>query len=374
MSTHAGYAETCNERETATAGSAWFSMLAYFLREIAGSPVRLFRVAWRIVKIGPSLVGAFQLLRIRPLARFVYANPKFLFKHLPPKYLLRDIPARTRTACFVHHYRRLHMLLSERLFERVLEEDIVLYRICTEEHRFGISLGRARDVKGTRQVAHEGELNLNLVVDDALVYVLSFTIVPGWVVDAEAAEVLVITRVQGSLNVYAQISQVSRSMHGIPPEMLLITALQGVSEAFGIRTMAGVSAERHLCYDLEDEALFKRAYDELFTKIGAVKNDAGYYLAALPLAERAPAQGKRGKSRTKARRALKQQVAASACGCLRGQKPAGEERLAEAAEEDRGEPGDALSAPAINNVDGLPRAWDAHERSGRAFENTSRVE
>lgn len=346
MSTHAGYAEACTERDTTNAGSAWFSMLAYFLREIVSSPARFFRVLWRIVTIGPSQAGAFGLLRIRPLARFVYANPKFLFKHLPPKYLIRNLPAPTRTVCFVHHYRRLHAALPESLFERILQENISLYQLCEGEHRFAVSMGRARTVKNTRQVDHEGEMSLNVLVDDTHVFVLSFTIVPGWVVEAPDAEVLVITRIQGSLGVFAQISQLSKAMHGIPPEMLLITALQGVSEALGIPTMAGVSAERHLCYEEEDDALFKRAYDDFFTKIGAVKNEAGYFLTTLPLPEKSLAQVKRGKARARARRALKLQVAASTCGCLRGSRPVNEMRpaIAEDTETERCEPSVELSS------------------------------
>jgi len=346
MGTHAGYAEACHEREDSNAGSAWLSMLAYFVREIVCSPVRFFRVLTRIVTIGPAQTSAFGLLRIRALARFVYANPKFLFKHLPPKYLIRDLPAQTRTACFVHHYRRLHAALSERLFERLLREDVPLYQLCEGEHRYAVSMGRARSVKGTRQVDHEGEMSLNVLVDDTKVFVLSYTIVPGWVIEAPDAEVLVITRIQGSLGVFDQISQLSKAMHGIPPEMLLITALQGVSEAFGIKTMAGVSAERHLCYELEDDALFRRAYDDLFTKIGAVKNATGFFVATLPLAEKSLAQVKRGKSRARARRALKLQVAESACGCLRGQRPTIEEQnpLAEVAGGDCGEPVVELSS------------------------------
>ena len=322
MGMHAGYAEACNERDSSKIGSALFSILAYFLREIVCSPVRFARVLSRIVADLPQQISAFQLLRIGALARFVYSNPKFLFKHLPPKYLIRDLPAPTRTACFVHHYQRLSAVLSERLFEQILVEDVALFHLCQDDHRFEICMGRARQVANSRHVDHEGELSLNLLVDGAHVFVLFVHHRPGVGGGIQAAEVLVVTRIQGSLGVFPQISLLSKAMHGIPPEMLLMTALQGVGEAFGIRAMAGVSAERHLCYEEEDDAIFKRSYDELFMKIGAIKNEAGYFEATFPLPEKALSEVKRGqKTRTRTRRAFKLEVVKSAIGCLRGPKP-----------------------------------------------------
>ncbi len=86
--------------------------------------------------------------------------------------------------------------------------------MCEGEHRYAVSMGRARSVKNTRQVDHEGEMSLNVLVDDTQVFVLSYTIVPGWVIEAPDAEVLVITRIQGSLGVFDQISNFRRPCTG----------------------------------------------------------------------------------------------------------------------------------------------------------------
>jgi hypothetical protein len=288
----------------------------------------------------------FGLLRIGAIAPFVCANPRFLFKHLPPKYLIRGLPGPTRTACFLHHYRRLHLALSDRLMRRVLQEDVPVFAMNEGGHLFAITMGRSRQIDDSRHVDHEGELSLNLLVDGTHVFVLSFTLVPGWVVEMQAADVLMITRIQGALGVFPMISLASKAMHGIPAEMLLMAALQGVGEAFGVRSMAGVSAFRHLCYDAEDEAIFKKSYDEFFARIGALRNQAGFYEAQFPLPEKSMSLVKRGqKTRSRARRAFKMRVAMEAFKSLGGKRQAGEGRFSFGAEAEDGDGAMEQSVP-----------------------------
>jgi len=81
-----------------------------------------------------------------------------------------------------------------------------------------------------------------------------------------------------------------------------------------------VSAVRHLCYDEEDEAIFKKSYDDLFARIGAVRNAADFYMAAFPLPEKPMALVKRGqKTRSRARRAFRQRVAGETFEALSGE-------------------------------------------------------
>lgn len=323
MDTNAGYAKTCRTNEAAGSGKALFSILAYFALHILCSPARFIRVLGRLSANISMQIPVFQLLRMSVYARFVCANPKFLFKYLPPKYLIRDLSAPLRATCFLHHYRRLHALLSSNLLRRILQEDVVVFQAQEDGHHFEIAMGRSREIENSRHIDHEGELSIHLLVDRVHVYVLSFTIVPGTLADLQAPEVLLVSRVQGSLGVFPKISLVSKAMHGIPAEMLLVATLQGVGAAFGIGTMAGVSAEHHLCYDEEDDAIFRKSYDEFFARIGAVKNSAGFFAASFPLPEKPLSLVKRGqKTRARARRAIKMRVALETFDYFRDQRSA----------------------------------------------------
>ena len=320
MSSKAGYAATCSKADAAGGIRAFQSILHYFVREVLGSPRRFARVTGRLSTGFSTQLRVLELLRIGPIARFVRSNPRFLFKHLPPQYLIRDLAAPARTACFLHHYKRLSSVLQEPLLRRMLEQDVPVFGLGDRDHRFVVTLGRSRQIDHSRHVDHEGELSLNLLVDGTHVFVLSFTIVPGWVVGSQAAEVLMITRVQGALGVFEKISLAARAMHGIPPEMVLMAALHGVAEAFAIPVMAGVSAVRHICYDPEDEAIFKKCYDDFFARIGAVRNPADFYMGVFPLPEKPMPLVKRGqKTRSRARRAFRQRVAGETFAALRGE-------------------------------------------------------
>jgi uncharacterized protein VirK/YbjX len=309
MSTNAGYAETWNSASTKGRGNAVLSILSYFVRDVICSPARFLRVLWRMSTNFRMQFRVFPLLKIGVIARFVCSNPRFLFKYLPPHYLARDLPTSTRTACFLHHYRSLHRALPDSLMRRVFHGDIVLFQMRKGDNLFEITMGRSRHIEQSRHVDHEGELSLNMLVDGAHVFILSFTIVPGWVVESHSPEVLMITRIQGGLSVFPQIQLVSKAMRGIPPEMALIAVLEGVGKAFGIGEMAGVSAIRHICYCESDDAIFKKAYDEFFTRIGATRNPVNFFVATFPLPEKPLSELKRGqKTRARARRALKTQM------------------------------------------------------------------
>ena len=299
-------------------GGAFLSIVSYFVRQIVCSPVRLFRVLWRMSTNISEQFSVMQLLRNRAVASYVCANPKFLFKYLPPRYLIRNMSAPTRTTCFLHHYKYLLSQLSDNSLRTILREDVTVFQLQDGEHRFEITMGRSRDIRHSRHVDHEGELSLNLLVDHSHVYVLSFTIVPGWVVGSQTVDVLMITRIQGALGVFPKISQASKAMRGMPADMILMTALRGVAEAFGIREMAGVSAARHLCYCEDDDAIFKKSYDEFFLRVGAARNSADFFIALFPLPEKPLSQVKRGqKTRARARRAFKEQMAMETFGYFR---------------------------------------------------------
>jgi hypothetical protein len=155
----------------------------------------------------------------------------------------------------------------------------------------------------------EGELSLNLRVHGEIVFILSFAIVPGWVVKSFAAEVLLVTRVQGVRGCYSQISLATRTLHDIAPPALLFAALQGVASALGIVGIAAIPAARQCSYSEEDAASFREAYDDFFVNLGMTKGEAGFYLSSSPIQEKPLAFIKQGhRRRTKIKRAFKLQI------------------------------------------------------------------
>ena len=272
---------------------------------------RLWSILWRgLTHIGTHREVLRLLLRFPPLTEIVFTNPSFAVKYLTPDYLAQGLTVAERASCFLYHYRRLHAALPESLFRRILREEVEIHEISEDGHRFAITMGLSRPYD------EEGELSLHLRVDGPVVFVLSFTIVPGSVVQSPAAEALLITRVQGVKGCYSQISLATRTLHDVGPAALLVAALQGLAVAFAIGEIAAISATRQSCYSEESAASFKEAYDNFFCELGMSEGAAGFYHAPVPVQGKPLTSIKQGhKIRTKEKRAFKQEIR-SACACF----------------------------------------------------------
>jgi uncharacterized protein VirK/YbjX len=287
------------------------------------SLARLWSIFWRgLTHLGTHREVLRLLLKFPPLTEIVFSNPGFAVKYLTPDYLARGFTVTERASCFLHHYRRLHVVLPDSLLRRALQEEITIHEISEGDNRFAITMGLSRPYD------EEGELSLHLRVDGEVVFVLSFTIVPGSVVQSQAAEILLITRLQGIKGCYDQISLATRTLHDVGPAALLFAALQGIAVAFGIGEIAAISAVRQSCYTRECAASFKEAYDDFFTELGMSKGATGFYHSPVPVQGKPLTSIKQGhKLRTKEKRVFKQEIRlACACFFLKS-APAASQRL-----------------------------------------------
>jgi uncharacterized protein VirK/YbjX len=294
-----------NEHHIIVASSVPIEKLAIFPTQIkVRLPTLLVGVLWR----GLTHVGTHRrllrfLLRIPAYTEFVISSPSFAFKYLTKNYLVKGLTVADRVFCFLHHYKRLHMALPDSLLRLILQKDVVLLEICEAAHRFTITLGLSRPYD------EEGELSLDLRVDDEIVFILAFTIVPGLVVHSPAAEILLISRLQGIKGAYTSISLATRALHDVAPDAMLLAALQGIADAFGITEIVAVSAVRQSCYSEKFAASFIEAYDDFFAELGIPKNPDGFYSTPVPIHGKPLSSIKQGhKLRTKEKRAFKQQI------------------------------------------------------------------
>jgi uncharacterized protein VirK/YbjX len=268
------------------------------------SILRLWSIFWQgLNHFGTHREVLSLLLSFPPYAEIVLAKPSFSVKYLTPHYLARGLTATERASCFLHHYRRLRAILPVDLLKRILKEDVVIHEIRVGDNRLTLTMGLSMPYD------EEGELSLLLNVNDDGVFVLAFTIVPGCVVQSQAAEVLLITRLQGRKGASSQIGYATKAMQDVAPRALLLAALQGIAEAFGISEIAAIPAIRQTSYVKHCAASFKEAYDDFFVDLGIPKSDTGFYHASLPIQAKPLAFIKPGhKIRTKKKRAFKQQI------------------------------------------------------------------
>jgi uncharacterized protein VirK/YbjX len=276
---------------------------------------RLFRSLWFISRNNSSQLALLRLLSRPEYRRLAVARPWFAFRHLHLDYIARGLTVDQRIACFLHHYLRLPEGLPPEPLSSILikDEDVTVDEIRKERHCFAVKVGPPRPWI-------EGELSLYFVVDEQVVFVLSFTIVPGWVVQSEFDEVVLISRLQGVKGCFAEIQLATKSLGDVAPPAMLVAALCGLADAYGIRGMAGINAhmaQEHYLLSVGEAAL-EQAYDSFFIEIGATRAPSGFYLAPIPLPEKPMTLIKKGhKTRTREKRALKRDVAARTCRWLR---------------------------------------------------------
>jgi len=134
-------------------------------------------------------------------------------------------------------------------------------------------------------------------------------------VNSEASEVLLISRLQGMKGSYREIHLATRALHNVAPDAVLLAALQGIADAFGIREIAAVTAARQGSGTKDSLAAFKQAYDDFFTGSESLKPPQAFSLLQFSRAK-APRKHQKGhRIRTKEKRAFKQRIQ-SACAAF----------------------------------------------------------
>ena len=272
------------------------------------------RKLWRASITIPSLLQVFQTLKLPALQGLTATCKGLPFKYLADEYLARDLSAAQRAACFLHHYRFLNAGFPRHLLHQTLHSEVPVFEINESDAAFAVTMGMSK----SSDCEYEGELSLYLRVNGAPVFNLSFTIVPGRVVESAAPDVLFITRLQGIEGCLKPISLATRALCDVAPPALLFAVIEGVATACGIREMAGICATRQVSYSGDCAQSLTEAYDEFFASIGAAGSPAGFFRSSLPLQQKPLAHIKKGhKIRTRKKRAFKQKVSEDVCRLLR---------------------------------------------------------
>jgi uncharacterized protein VirK/YbjX len=284
-------------------------------QRISWSPFMILGESWRLLtNIGVEReIRA--LLKLRPFDEIVRDNPGLALKFVIPNYLARCFTIDERASCFLHHYRRIHAELSDCVLRQILQGDVKFHEIAKGSNCFALTIGLPRP-----PFDKEGEMSLGLHVDGKEILNLSFTIVPGWVVKSKAAEVLLLTRLQGKSGCLSQSKLVRKRLHEYSPRKLLLAALQGIADAFGIGELEAVcAAYQRSCGRTTSTAILESGYDDFFAKAGMVKTSAGFYSCPIPF-EAKPLALFKGRNRSRARksRAVRQQIQSACTAFLLG--------------------------------------------------------
>lgn len=228
----------------------------------------------------PSLAQLVPLLRLEPFLEMCRFNPRFAVKALGRNYLARNLDARARIVCFIHHYHRMNSLFSGSVLRTILHWDVPLYQKTEAGHIFSLTLGSSRPYD------KEGELSLLLKLDSLIVFTLTFTLIPGWITATQAHETILISRLQGERANLHEIRLATKAMGGVRPRALLFAALQGIASTLGVEEITAVKAIHQTSYCGFSKSSFLSSYDRFFTELHFTTNDKGFASCHLPVAEK----------------------------------------------------------------------------------------
>lgn len=252
----------------------------------------------------PTQYAVLQTLSSPPMRELAYRQPILPFKYLSKNYLVRGLTISARASALIYNYRYLHATLCDDFLRKVLYDRVVLYELLEENNHYVV------DLNLSSPLYNEGELSLSFKMGDLILYLLSFTFVPGEIVGLAAPTVILVSRLQGSYGCYPQIRTAMKALKGLSLPMFLAVVLEGIAEAFNIRHLAGIAGSNHHKYSDAQTDAFRKVYDNFFTAMGATKGASGFFYSSLPLQEK-PLKlvNSCNRSRSKMQRKLKRKVA-----------------------------------------------------------------
>ena len=232
-------------------------------------------------------------------------------KYLNPQHLAIGLTSDARAAAMIHHYDFLAARVPATSFAAIVGRGLCVWSHAgdTGHHRIDLAFSHPTD--------NEGELTLDYRFDGVVVSACSFTFANGALAGVPDATILAVTRIQGVRAAAAAMRTAMRGLHSVSPAMVFTAVLSGIAARFGVATLAGVAASAQVSRLAVGARVCPTVYDEFFERIGGVRATPLFYRIALPLVEKPIGEVKSGnRSRTRAQRALRAEIATSAASAF----------------------------------------------------------
>lgn len=237
-----------------------------------------------------------------PLRALVDAYPKIRYQYLGA-YLAAGLPKAARREILLAHYRYLMARVDQSFFARLLQDGPVLWGSRRGNDAFAIRLSF------TGQQHYEGDLLLEFQHNGTPLYRLSFTIAPGPLTGAAAPHAILVARIQGVRGRFEAIRHATKSCLDIAPQLLLLSAVQGIAKALQIEVIAGIRNSEQITFNTDGATDIYFDYDEFWEAFAGIRTDR-FYLIPVPFAKKPIQQiNTVHRRRTRLKRRFKEAVA-----------------------------------------------------------------
>lgn len=233
-------------------------------------------------------------------------DPLFFLSHR--HYLLKGLGRAARLEAALCHYGHEEFAFSACYANQVYRKGgLVVWQAAVAGRRYDIVLQPGRDV------AYEGGLSLALRIDGGCVSVLSFSLVPGWILGPGLPETVYLITRKHQARDHGYKADYNRAFQRVIPSHMVFAAFSGLALAQGRRLAVGIAPERHPSDTPDMAAHFRPSYQTFWDSLGASRTAGGHSLIALPMVL-SPVEGLEAarRKRALARRAVLEDVRSSA--------------------------------------------------------------
>lgn len=264
-----------------------------------GGLPKLFRAVCRaapLVLYLPAHMRMMRLLKTPPVSELTSRRPKLGYKYLYRPYLVQSLTKKKRLEALDYHYRFLAEQVSSEFFSRIYEGEYELWHEWKEDFFFSITLSFPVEWEHD----YEGDLLLKFKCGDNCIYSLTFSIVPGRLVNRGADPVMLVTAIQGTAGMAERIRQTKEHYGDIAPPMLLLSGMEGIALALNVHLLAGIGLDQQVQKQTWGNEKFTFDYDRFWQEAIGERAEGAYYLRPIP-EQLKPLEEVKGKHRKKTR-------------------------------------------------------------------------
>lgn len=212
-------------------------------------------------------------------------------------HLLRSFRIRSRLTAALHHYRAMRDLMSPECFGDMLGGGARIWSRTVEEDEYRVLL------KYNRHFFYEGDIALVFSRGEKPLFQISFSIVPGALLDMAERDVMLIAGAQGASLESDEMKRAVKANGGVAPSHVAMAALRGVASALGLRAIVAAGNADQIAKTMPEAPSFSFDYDAFWTMFGGMPNADGLFsvpvepqekpLLEIPIAHRRRSRKKR---------------------------------------------------------------------------------
>jgi uncharacterized protein VirK/YbjX len=213
---------------------------------------------------------------LKPFTTSGFISAKIYYIYLF-KYLSYSFGTKNKLKILTNHYEFFKKNFPYHSLRAIFEDGMKCWSEVKDSNLFEIRL-----ISNT-PYENEGSLSLIFNMNGETIYKLAFTFCPGKEFGLLDEQIIYATRIQGVKGSLDDISKASKFFNDNTPPTLLVSAIEGMALALGIKTVIGISLQNQISYQVSDKYMFQKNYDEFWRTYESIKISDGDFLLPLPL-------------------------------------------------------------------------------------------